>query len=92
MFSIFSADSNKVVFCHQVGSHFNFAETVNNVRQNRWKSELVVQIDGQELDYLIHRGILKNEGQKSVQKTMMIGDVIKVLGYFVEARNSYSVA
>lgn len=92
MFKISSIETDQTVFCHQIGVPFNFGDVVNITRQNRWKSELKITLDGQELDFLFHRGILRNEGQKVVQKTMMIGDIIKLLGYFVEAENSYSVA
>lgn len=92
MLLIISHKTQEVVFSHKIGVPFNFQDTVNNIRKERWKSELYIRAYGHEVDFLYQKGILQNNGEKIVQKKMMIHEIIAMMSRFNEATETYLVA
>ena len=92
MLLISSLNTRETFFSLSIGQGFDFQNVVDLVRAQRWKSELFVKVYGQELDFLYQRNIVANNGERLIQKKMMLSDIIRLLGHFHEGTNSYLVA
>lgn len=92
MFLIISHKSQETVFSHKIGVPFDFQEAVNNIRKERWKSELYIRVFSHEVDFLYQKGIIRNDGEKIVQKKMMIHEILAIMSLFNTALETYLVA
>lgn len=92
MFIVYSLNTRKAVFSYSIGNSLNLIDMANHLRKERWKSELVINAFGAELDFFIANNIIKYSGERMIQRKMMIGDIIKMVSTLSAASNSYLVA